>query len=40
MNLKNHLIQGEGINQRRGVAGGHNRENFLNTLSQGGINKC
>ena len=36
MNLKNHLIQGEGINQRRGVAGGHNRENFLNTLSQGG----
>ena len=35
MNLKNHLIQGEGINQRRGVAGGHNRENFLNTLSQG-----
>ena len=36
MNLKNHLIQGEGINQRRGVAGGHNRENFINTLSQGG----
>ena len=36
MNLKNHLIQGEGINQRRGVAGRHNRENFLNTLSQGG----
>ena len=36
MNLKNHLIQGEGINQRRGIAGGHNRENFLNTLSQGG----
>ena len=36
MNLKNHLIQGEGINQRRGVIGGHNRENFLNTLSQGG----
>ena len=36
INLKNHLIQGEGINQRRGVAGGHNRENFLNTLSQGG----
>lgn len=35
MNLKNHLIQGEGINQRRGVVGGHNRENFLNTLSQG-----
>ncbi len=31
MNLKNHLIQGEGINQRRGVVGGHNRENFLNT---------
>lgn len=36
MNLKNHLIQGEGINQRRGVIGGHNRENFINTLSQGG----
>ena len=36
MNLKNHLIQGEGINQRRGVIGGHNKENFLNTLSQGG----
>ena len=36
MNLKNHLIQGEDINQRRGIAGGHNRENFLNTLSQGG----
>ena len=35
MNLKNHLIQGEGINQRRGVVGGHNRENFLNTLSLG-----
>ena len=36
MNLNKHLIQGEGINQRRGVVGGHNRENFLNSLSQGG----
>ena len=36
INLKKHLIQGDGINQRQGVLGGHNRENFINTLSQGG----
>ncbi|WP_173662800.1 VENN motif pre-toxin domain-containing protein, partial [Glaesserella parasuis] len=36
INLKTHLIEGEGINQRKGVIGAHNKENFINTLTQGG----
>ena len=33
-NLKNHLSEGEGLIQKSGVSGAHNKDSFMNTLTQ------
>ena len=33
-NLKDHLSKGEGLHRKRGISGAHNRDSFMNTLTQ------
>ncbi|WII93650.1 CdiA family toxin C-terminal domain-containing protein [Kingella negevensis] len=32
--MKDHLSKGEGLHRKRGISGAHNRDSFMNTLTQ------